>query len=210
MATSGKVIVVGDAGVGKTAFCHLICRGEPMKVGGETIGANVDVKYHRDSFVEFFDIGGSERYASCRSMFYKDVHGIILVHDLTNKVSYRNLKRWLREVSGGAGAGLTGIQTGSGTPRKSSEDYDPESFADRSSVPTLIVGTKVDEMPRGAWNDSLASEIGAASLTVNSYDKSQAATTRPTIESFLDLVQDYAKGPSTRRRVQDISHQSRW
>lgn len=206
MATTGKIVVVGDAGVGKTALCHLICRGEAIKSSSETIGANVEVKYHRDSFVEFWDVGGSERYASCRSMFFKDVQGIVLVHDLTNKVSYRNLRAWLKEISGAPSAPLTGV-----SKKQSLDDYDPESFADTNTIPTLVVGTKLDERPKAASERcSLATELGAVSFYVNSLDKSQALQIRSSVDAFLDKVQDYARGPSSRRRVQDVSHQSRW
>ena len=31
-------------------------------------------------------------------MFYKDIKGIILVHDLSNNKSYKNLWKWLQEI----------------------------------------------------------------------------------------------------------------
>lgn len=50
-------------------------------------------------FVEFWDIGGSANHANTRSVFYDNVHGVILVHDLTNKKSEANLGKWLTEIT---------------------------------------------------------------------------------------------------------------
>ncbi len=49
-------------------------------------------------FVELWDIGGSASHAISRGVFYDNIDGVILVHDLTNKKSESHLDRWLTEV----------------------------------------------------------------------------------------------------------------
>ena len=39
-----KIVVVGDSGVGKTSFVHLIVHQEVLKKPNWTIGCSVDVK----------------------------------------------------------------------------------------------------------------------------------------------------------------------
>lgn len=57
-----------------------------------------DTSSQKTFFVEFFDIGGSLSHKNSRGVFYQQVNGIILVHDLTNRKSHENLKNWLLEI----------------------------------------------------------------------------------------------------------------
>jgi len=97
-----KILVVGDSGVGKTSLVHLVCHGDILKNAIQTIGCNIEVKLHEHNnvkyFLEFYDICGAEKYIKSRSMFYGQIHGIILVYDLTNKKSYYNLQKWIKEI----------------------------------------------------------------------------------------------------------------
>jgi Rab-like protein 3 len=45
-----------------------------------------------------FDVGGSHSHRNSRHVFYNNFHGIILVHDLSNRKSQQNLEKWLAEV----------------------------------------------------------------------------------------------------------------
>jgi Rab-like protein 3 len=90
-----------------------------------TIGCNIEVKLHeykedtqqqKTFFVEFFDIGGSLSHKLARNVFYQQVNGIILVHDLTNRKSLENLKSWLVEIMNKDEKG------------NQSDDFDPEQF----------------------------------------------------------------------------------
>ena len=55
---------------------------------------SIDQEY----FVELWDIGGSHSQRNTRHVYMHVVHGIILVHDLTNRKSCLNLEKWLAEV----------------------------------------------------------------------------------------------------------------
>jgi hypothetical protein len=48
--------------------------------------------------VEFIDVGGSSNHKSSRNMFYHQINGIILVHDVSNRKSYYNLWNWVSEI----------------------------------------------------------------------------------------------------------------
>ena len=45
-------------------------------------------------FVELWDVTGSARFTGCRDVFYQDVNGALLFHDLTNRRSRQNLQMW--------------------------------------------------------------------------------------------------------------------
>jgi Rab-like protein 3 len=68
-----------------------------------TVGCSIEVKLHefkedtaqqKTYFIELWDIGGSLSHKYSRSVFYSQINGIILVHDLTNRKSLENLKNW--------------------------------------------------------------------------------------------------------------------
>ncbi|GFS51579.1 rab-like protein 3 [Trichonephila clavipes] len=102
-----KILVVGDSGVGKSSLVYLIAHSEAITNPSWTIGCSVEVKLHeykegtpfqKTYFIEMWDVGGSSSHRNSRSIFYNSFHGVILVHDLTNRKSKQNLRKWLAEV----------------------------------------------------------------------------------------------------------------
>jgi len=170
-----KVLVLGDSGVGKTSLVHLICKQEPIQNPSWTIGCSIEVKIHEYSegtpqqktyMIELWDVGGSRGHAIARSVFYSNYHGIILVHDLTNKKSYLNLRKWLGQVlyskdntaikeNTASSLGFTSSFKENTSSLASSllpvdptcddYDFDPEAFSERN-IPVLFIGTKLDQV----------------------------------------------------------------
>jgi Rab-like protein 3 len=99
---SVRVLVLGDAGVGKTSFVHLLCHGEVAKKTSYTVGAEVDVAVHsmpgKAVFVELVDVGGSSAFEHSRHVWYRAFDGIIGVYDAANANSRNNLDLWFREA----------------------------------------------------------------------------------------------------------------
>ncbi|KAH7283923.1 hypothetical protein KP509_34G031200 [Ceratopteris richardii] len=82
----------------------------------------------RDFFVEIWDLSGHERYKDCWSLFYSQINGVIFVHDLSQRKTKTNLKKWAAELAA-RGTFSTPMATFNvaGIP-----------------VPYLVVGNKVD------------------------------------------------------------------
>ncbi|XP_025097694.1 rab-like protein 3 isoform X2 [Pomacea canaliculata] len=188
-----KVLVVGDSGVGKTSVVHLICHNEPCHNPSATIGCSVEVKLHefragtpaeRDYFLELWDIGGSSSHRNSRSIFYHQVHGIILVHDLTNRKSHQNLHKWLAEV----------LNKDTDTTNNGNE-FDPETFAG-NQIPILVIGTKADSAAslretKISRTSSIAEECGADELHLDSMNTKYLApgsTNAVKLTKFFDKV----------------------
>lgn len=161
-------MVLGDSGVGKTAFVHLVAHGEPIKSPSWTIGCSVEVKLHEFKegtpeqttyFVEFWDVGGSHSHRNARSVFYNPCHGVILVHDLTNRKSEHNLCKWLDQL---VNKNLS-LQSVSST-----EEWDNESLLGTTQIPVMVIGTKLDLVDdKKSRNSALAQRLGTDEIMLD-------------------------------------------
>ena len=48
--------------------------------------------------LQIWDTADQERFKAIAKSYYKDVHGILLVYDITNLESFKNLNYWLDEI----------------------------------------------------------------------------------------------------------------
>lgn len=189
-----KLIVVGDCGVGKTSFVHGVTCQTPLNNPSSTIGCNVEVLAYtydgngsrsREVFLEFWDVGGSSGHRNSRSFFYNNIDGLIVVHDLSNRKSFLNLAKWVREVLNSGKQELTGITVGSGTDRRYLDNsYDEDDIRGPiGSVPVLVVGTKedqnsgtMDQANRSARHIGLTEESDVTFFSINCLQEGQLST----------------------------------
>lgn len=195
-----RVLVVGDSGVGKTSLTHLVANNEPLTSPGWTVGCAVEVKLHEYKegtpsqntfFIELWDVGGSISHKNTRGVFYNPTHGIILVHDLTNKKSHENLQRWLIEILNKDGKDV--LKGGDVL------DIDPEQFLGSTQIPILVIGTKLDMLDENHKSKilnktsagSIAEQCGADEICLNCHEsRSLAAGTTDSVKlsRFFDKV----------------------
>ncbi len=110
-----KVVLLGDAAVGKTSLRRR-WMGEKFK--GHylmTIGADFSVKTIKVNFggepvffkFQVWDLAGQVRFQVVREGYYKGAHGAILIYDITNMESYQNTPNWIYEFWKNNGRGVT-------------------------------------------------------------------------------------------------------
>ncbi|XP_056313023.1 ras-related protein Rab-33B-like [Danio aesculapii] len=97
-----KIIVIGDAGVGKTCLTHRFCTGQFPTRTEATIGVDFREKLLQIDGekikVQLWDTAGQERFRkSMVQHYYRNVHGIVFVFDVTNQSSFCNLPLWMDE-----------------------------------------------------------------------------------------------------------------
>ncbi|XP_047434427.1 ras-related protein Rab-33B-like [Mugil cephalus] len=97
-----KVLVIGDSGVGKTCLTHRLCAGEfPSRVEA-TIGVDfrervLDIDGERIK-LQLWDTAGQERFRkSMVQHYYRNLHAVLFVYDVTSPASFRGLAAWVEE-----------------------------------------------------------------------------------------------------------------
>lgn len=94
-------------------------------------------------FIEFYDIGGNISHRKSAKMFYNNLDGIILVHDLTNRKSEENLKYWLTDVLEENESMSISTSDVHSSPTKNANYYNMSSA--NMMPPLLVIGTKSDQ-----------------------------------------------------------------
>eukprot|EP00440_Ansanella_granifera_P056918 gb/GFBE01061699.1/.p1 GENE.gb/GFBE01061699.1/~~gb/GFBE01061699.1/.p1 ORF type:complete len:215 (+),score=45.01 gb/GFBE01061699.1/:1-645(+) len=98
-----KVVLVGDATVGKTHLLSRYIKGSLPKAPMATIGvefATKTVPLARGGTVkaQIWDTAGQERYRAITSAHYRRAVGALLVYDITKQSSFQNCLKWLEEL----------------------------------------------------------------------------------------------------------------
>ncbi|KAI3680761.1 hypothetical protein L6452_35537 [Arctium lappa] len=97
-----KVVLIGDSGVGKSNLLSRFSKNEFSLDSKSTIGVEfatrsicVDDKIIKG---QIWDTAGQERYRAITSAYYRGTVGALIVYDITRKVTFENVERWLREL----------------------------------------------------------------------------------------------------------------
>lgn len=100
-----KVILLGDAGVGKTALFSTYLGRD---VGGPdyitTIGVDFGHRFLDHVKVQLWDTAGQERFRSITRSYYRGAHIIFLLFDVTHKPSFLSLASWVKDVGRAGGS----------------------------------------------------------------------------------------------------------
>ncbi|XP_055707786.1 ras-related protein Rab-37 isoform X2 [Phlebotomus papatasi] len=98
-----KTILLGDSGVGKTSLLVQYNFGE-FRAGAfsATVGIALTNKIVTVDQVrvklQIWDTAGQERFRSVTHAYYRDAHALLLLYDVTNKVTFDNTRAWLVEI----------------------------------------------------------------------------------------------------------------
>lgn len=112
-----KVVVVGDPGVGKSS----ICTGFTKQVfpPGPII-ANITVEFDWRTIeveckkikLQIWDTAGQNYYRGISRIYYRGAHGVFIVNDVTNELTFSWLESWLNGVKELAPEGIPVIVLG--------------------------------------------------------------------------------------------------
>jgi len=105
-----KVVLIGDSGVGKSNLLSRFTKDEFNLESKSTIGVEFATKTIQTSGkvikAQIWDTAGQERYRAITSAYYRGAVGALLVYDISKRVTFENLERWLKELRDHADADI--------------------------------------------------------------------------------------------------------
>ncbi|KAL6601307.1 hypothetical protein ACP70R_044527 [Stipagrostis hirtigluma subsp. patula] len=97
-----KVVVVGDAAVGKTQLLARYTRDEFALDSKPTIGVEFQTRtitLHRKRVkAQIWDTAGQERFRAVTSAYYRGALGAMVVYDVTRRATFEHVARWVEEL----------------------------------------------------------------------------------------------------------------
>ena len=99
-----KVLMLGDAYVGKTSVTMRYAKNEFKEGYNNTIGAQfqqprITLKNGNILKLNLWDTAGEEKFRSMISMYYKEAKGVVIVYDIGRRETFENVKNWLVTLS---------------------------------------------------------------------------------------------------------------
>ncbi len=98
-----KVGLLGDSSVGKTAICNSLMNVEFAQdmlstIGSDKLETKFTLKDGKNIKLILWDTAGQERFRSVALSALKAAQGVVIVFDVTNKLSFENVGNWLQEI----------------------------------------------------------------------------------------------------------------
>jgi len=97
-----KLLLIGDAGVGKSTLCEKLSRGEFINSYNSTIGVDffslfvpIDHKIYK---LQIWDTAGQERFKAITRSYYKNSKIVLFMIDLHDTEGLDKMERYLNEV----------------------------------------------------------------------------------------------------------------
>jgi small GTP-binding protein len=96
-----KLLIIGDANVGKTTYFNKI-QNNTAYFSGSTIGVDFTKMYYtiRDKHVNviIWDTAGQERFQSVVRSYFRDTCGAVLMFDISNPLTWQRIEYWLKTL----------------------------------------------------------------------------------------------------------------
>jgi len=144
-----KLLLIGDSGVGKSCLLLRFADNTYTDSYISTIGVDFKIRTleidGKNVKLQIWDTAGQERFRTITSSYYRGAHGIIVVYDVTDKVSFNNVKQWLGEIDRYACQAVNKLLVGNKSDLKDKkvvEYQEAKDFADSIGIPFLETSAK--------------------------------------------------------------------
>mmetsp|Transcript_29753 Transcript_29753/g.81715 ORF Transcript_29753/g.81715 Transcript_29753/m.81715 type:complete len:209 (+) Transcript_29753:52-678(+) len=164
-----KVLLIGDAGVGKSSLLLRFTDDSFEEHMASTIGVDFKVKTivvgGKTAKLTIWDTAGQERFRTLTSSYYRGCHGIILVFDVNERETFDHLQQWLEEL---------------------------DLYATTQHTAKLLVGNKIDLQQREV---SVEEATDFARKQAMMYVEASAKTRAGVRQAFEEVVQKILDTP---------------
>jgi len=144
-----KILLIGDSGVGKSCLLLRFADDTFTDTFISTIGVDFKIRTvecrNKIIRLQVWDTAGQERFRTITSSYYRGAHGIMVVYDITNPVTFSNTKQWLQEVDRYACENVNKMIVGNKSDlsvRRTVETSTGKEFADSYGYPFFETSAK--------------------------------------------------------------------
>ncbi|XP_063050586.1 ras and EF-hand domain-containing protein homolog isoform X2 [Engraulis encrasicolus] len=168
-----RVVLAGDAAVGKSSFLLRLCKNEFTESTKATLGVDFQMKTlvvdGEPTVLQLWDTAGQERFRSIAKSYFRRADGVLLLYDVTCERSFLNVREWVDMI----------------------EDVSQD------DIPIMLVGNKCDLRPEAmqdgivciptSYGEKLAMTYSALFCETSAKDGSNI------IEAVLHLAREVTK-----------------
>ncbi|MFX1378838.1 MAG: Rab family GTPase [Promethearchaeota archaeon] len=147
-----KIVLLGEANVGKTSLVYRFIEDKFRENYKSTLGVNLlkkDMELNSFGFVsaQIWDLGGQESFKSLRKLYLEGANGALLVYDMTSQKSFEKLDDWVqsfREARDDAPIILIGNKSDLTNQIKIDENKSAE-YANMNNMGLIITSAKTGQ-----------------------------------------------------------------
>ncbi|CAD8151433.1 unnamed protein product [Paramecium octaurelia] len=162
-----KILLIGNSAVGKSSLLLRFADNVFNESFLPTIGVDFKIRTFdlngKTVKLQIWDTAGQERFKTITNSYYKGAHGIILVYDVTDKQSFKDVENWLAEVEKYANENVVRVLVGNKVDLESKREVTPEEgkeLADSLNIRFIETSAKNSSNVEKAFI-TLANEIKA-------------------------------------------------
>jgi len=123
-----KLIIIGEAGTGKSCLLHHFIQNTFKEHSQHTIGVEFSSRTinvgEKKIKLQLWDTAGQERFRSVTRSYYRGAAGALLVYDITSRESFVNLSRWLTDARALGSPHLVTVLVGNKSDREEEREVD--------------------------------------------------------------------------------------
>ncbi len=146
-----KILLLGNSDVGKSSLLLRYVDAVWNESFVPTIGVDFKVKTldieDKKLKMQIWDTAGQERFRNVVSTYFRGSNGILLLYDITNRDSFKDLESWLIEIEKNSDENVLKILIGNKNDLEEERviSYDEgKAFAERNNMKFIETSAKLD------------------------------------------------------------------
>lgn len=153
-----KILLVGDSGVGKSSILSRFADGTFDESYLTTVGVDFKIRSLDINGIRYklqiWDTAGQERFRTITSSYYRGAHGIFIVYDVTDPLTFNNIKKWNDEIIKYSASDVVKILVGNKSEKEKERyiDYqDGERKASEMGIKFIETSAKTNDKVNDAF-----------------------------------------------------------
>ncbi len=155
-----KIVLLGEAAVGKTSLVYRFVQDTFRESYKSTLGVNLlkkdlDIDNYGDTSAQIWDLGGQESFKSLRQLYLEGANGALVIYDVTNRKSFEKLDEWItsfRETRGDEPLLLIGNKIDL-QKRIQIAEKEGKEYAEKNNLSFLITSAKTGDAVKTAFRE---------------------------------------------------------